>query len=276
MKKLWNFLTGTVAGICLALSLSALAIIGGGIAAHNHSGGTQGGATLQSTTLNNPTINGATWSGATNINSVSAPFYLSFNGNQQVRIDNGNTSGNSGNWLTLQGANTGNSPAIGATGNDANIGIRLVPAGTGAVTIVGASLTSTKACAAQFTRFGPNMCMATTPQAPTTINAACTSVPVPTGSAAVALIVQMNVSVQSQNAIGNDSTSIANWDTSACASNLLVQYVFLTREFVATAATQIASSTFGTITPVFSGNSYFTKSGTTGGTAGVQVIGYYD
>lgn len=68
-----KFIKGFLAGFLITISVSSLAIIGGGIIQHNHSGATSGGSTLTNTTLNNPIINGA----AINATSVITPLVTS-------------------------------------------------------------------------------------------------------------------------------------------------------------------------------------------------------
>ena len=163
------------------------------------------------------------------------------------------------------------------THTDANTG--------GGTLAVSGTVSSTKACAANFTRIGPNYCHFTGNVAlagVTWVDAVGCTVRTPAGSLpgdAKAASIALHVRYLSNNAIGQRSNdvSIAN---SGCAVNS--QFIFFNdREAAAVAAgTSIGETTIPLIVPLTSG-SFSTAQANAGGNGNADVdsmytLGYYD
>jgi hypothetical protein len=140
------------------------------------------------------------------------------------------------------------------------------------------TVSSTKACAANFARVTPNLCWHTggSPSG-TNIGTACTAVATPSAQS-VALVVEVHMSVQSANAVALRSlTAIINDDSSACAANNRATPQLHAQEFVATPAQTIAAARFQFVIPTATRGSSIGAAASSGTTnVSIAVWGYYD
>lgn len=248
-----KFTKGLIAGILLALAISAGAAIYGGVIAHNHSGGSSGGNTLQSTTLNNPTLNNANIN-ATGItvgnNTDIATIFCAKGITSAVRIGATGTTG------TIDGVDN---TCVGSfhtlTISGSSISLLQQNTGTNVSVTSNGSLTSSKPCATNYTRIGPNFCLwtgALGSQSNVAVLGSCTGLAAPAGAIALYTKVSFSPAASNTLSIFNDASCTTNTRT-------------------------IASSTVSsqeTITPVVSGNSEFICSTSTNCT--VTISGYFD
>lgn len=169
-------------------------------------------------------------------------------------------------WITSAASNGGN-PALNTTAG--SIDVQSV-------------LTSSRACASGFTRIGPNVCWITAGGVPTATaltNGTCTTVAVPSGSAAKILVFNIRSFIFSNNAISLRTLQHQAWDTSGCATNQFYNGSHSVFESVAVANQIYSEQGFQYAAPVTSGNVFLrTLATTVGASSGTSfvVIGYYD
>lgn len=146
---------------------------------------------------------------------------------------------------------------------------------------VAGTLSSSKACAANYTRIGPNLCVINDNSLATAAAitmSTCTTVTAPTGAKAVLLL--LHGTIVSANAIGDRWLLIEAHQTNACG-NVIAQHMSRQeREYVATAAgTTIGRYMTWSLAWVNSGSNFFLFASPTGSvshTANYVIMGYYD
>lgn len=153
--------------------------------------------------------------------------------------------------------------------------------GVAALTSAG-GITVPKACLSGFTRYAVNYCHTNTEAGTSLVRDACTAIPVPSGSGALALNLKYYVNARSANAIAGRYAFINYYSAVSCGGGgvgVHTQASATAYEFVATAAnTSLATELNDGFTPVVSGNAYVKLLDDTGnqGTGIVYMMGYFD
>lgn len=148
---------------------------------------------------------------------------------------------------------------------------------------VSGTVSSTKACASEYTRMGPNFCAAFSLSSPAG-NAwgdavACTARS-PTASTipadAKAIVIQLNWQALSANAIAIRDNTVEFYSDAACTATSNVEYSrFSVREFAAVAAgTVIGRTSDHVIVPLGATNTFYTKQANAGGNGNADVADY--
>jgi hypothetical protein len=135
------------------------------------------------------------------------------------------------------------------------------------------SLASTKACATNYTRTAPNFCLFTGPfPGSTSITNSCTNIAAPSGSISLYLYgVIIITSTNTLNAL--DSTVMSVYNDASCTTATQV-FNPVSKEFVALAATTIATPSVTMIAPVVTGNARIKGDKAASGT--LTIGGYFD
>lgn len=230
----------------LALPLVCIAQIQGGTRVHNHSNVSNGGANLLNTTLTNPTLVGVTITGSENINGAAgtgrALNYQTSGVNRWILQTNttaegGGNSGSDFQILTVTDAGAFNDTALAI----ARVAGGTVQFGASRPVTIGGTFSSSKACAAGFTRITPNYCAATPGNAVQTWTdaTACTQRTflntLPADAAQVYLKIQWQA--LSNNAVGSRTNGVLFFPSNACTGGTQIgATTFTVQEFVATVA----------------------------------------
>lgn len=283
-----KFLKGFILGLLISVSVSTLAIIGGGIIQHNHSGATSGGQTLNNTILNNATLNGPTISG-TITGGVTTTQAVIGSTSSDISTDicvkgtaKGIRLGTSASGGTMDGVDN---TCVGSfqplTISGTNISLLSQTSGTNVSIDTTGSLTSSKACATNYTRIAPNVCIRNTNiWQQTTINTTCTTIASPV-SGAKALIGFFTTSIASNNTANTNITNTINVYTSSACSVPLGTASTIYREWTATiAGTQIGLQSLGTqiLFPPDATGAYaiFSTTGHANNAGSWVMVGYMD
>lgn len=171
----------------------------------------------------------------------------------------------------LAGAGMSISPGVAPhTHSDLNTG--------GGTLSLSGSLTSTKACAAGYTRITPNFCTrdSNLGNSSLTVNT-CTAVALPTANAK-ALLIWTSLVVSSSNAVGQRDTALSGYDNATCVSPKLTEVAIQTYEFSAVLSTTIAvhHGYFVLQTPSGNPTLQYTSSAGNSGQVLYQVRGYWE
>jgi hypothetical protein len=156
--------------------------------------------------------------------------------------------------------------------NTATFNSTLTTAGN--VNLLG-SITSNKACAANYTRIGPNFCLWIGALGGTAITTACTSIAAPAG--AIALLVEVRTSVFSTNVLGALDSVAINWFNDATCTTAIGTATWSEREFVALASQIVADGNGSFVFPVVAGSIRVIATVLSGAsTANLDIKGYFD
>jgi len=259
MKKLFAVF---VALLALLVPFVADAQVSGFPSSPRLSGVRSPNGTIQIATPNSGVVS---FPGSQLSNASTANFVLGTNGGQgQLAL------------VHAAGANTvtitsGTNPTISTTAGNLN---------------VGTTLTSTKACAANYTRIGPNFCLGSPFATSVWTNAAaCTARTFPNALPAEAKAVVLHTvwRALAGNAIGDRNQSINSFSTGACTGGTATaNLVFRVREQVATAAgTDIGEVVQTMIIPLTATNTFASTQLNAGGNGNAEVtsygaVGYFD
>lgn len=162
-------------------------------------------------------------------------------------------------------------------GGSALNAVSLVVPGTLNINTSTGTLSSSKACDANFTRVGPNLCMKTTNSSNTASPGACTAVTLPTG--AKALIYQTQFSVTSANAIAERFTEIRWHSNAACTAQIAHAFTSAREDPALAAGAGVISSNNTTVTVLAPAGGLWeigSNNGGAGTTQSREIRGYYD
>lgn len=229
---------------------------------HTHAGASSGGSTLSPAVVAAPVFS---------LSAVSGQIQNQSPADIGRIIISGGTGPSTSNGAIIQ--------AIGnAFGSGVNGFIVLDPGQTaGSQVRVTGTLASTKACAANFTRIGPNYCLATASVSVTAVATTCTAIPAPS-SDALALQIQLETTISSNNTLNQlNSVTITVHNNVPCTA-AITNHNFSEKEFVATAAVTIGNHSMVTVIPIISSNGRLIRAnvGSAASATNAVIVGYFD